>query len=108
MEKILPFTTNDLAKITNHRSGEIKFGEKMITVPKGTDPLSFLKISEAKYVLLGIPEDIGIRANFGRPGAASAWEVAIKNIANIQHNRFCKGNQIIVLGHSHYDDLQEF
>ncbi|WP_367752621.1 formimidoylglutamase [Flavobacterium sp. WC2430] len=98
MEKILPFTTNDLAKITNHRSGEIKFGEKMITVPKGTDPLSFLKISEAKYVLLGIPEDIGIRANFGRPGAASAWEIAIKNIANIQHNRFCKGNQIIILG----------
>tara|TARA_R110000868_G_scaffold346292_4_gene607360 strand:+ start:2537 stop:3565 length:1029 start_codon:yes stop_codon:yes gene_type:complete len=98
MEKILPFTTNDLAKITNHRSGEIKFGEKMITVPKGTDPLSFLKISEAKYVLLGIPEDIGIRANFGRPGAASAWDIAIKNIANIQHNRFCKGNQIIILG----------
>ncbi|WP_367769316.1 formimidoylglutamase [Flavobacterium sp. WC2421] len=98
MEKILPFTTNDLAKITNHRSGEIKFGEKMITVPKGTDPLSFLKTSEAKYVLLGIPEDIGIRANFGRPGAASAWEIAIKNIANIQHNRFCKGNQIIILG----------
>ena len=98
MEKILPFTVNDLAKITNHRSGEIKFGEKMITIPKGTDPLSFLKTCEAKYVLLGIPEDIGIRANFGRPGAASAWDIAIKNIANIQHNRFCKGNQIIVLG----------
>lgn len=98
MEKILPFTMNNLAKITNHRSGEIKFGEKMITVPKGADLLSFLKTCEAKYVLLGIPEDIGIRANFGRPGAASAWDIAIRNIANIQHNRFCKGNQIIVLG----------
>jgi formiminoglutamase len=98
MEKLLPFTMNDLAKITNHRSGEIKFGEKMITVPKGTDTISFLKTAEAKYVLLGIPEDIGIRANFGRPGAASAWDSAIKNIANIQHNRFCKGSQIIVLG----------
>jgi formiminoglutamase len=98
MEKLLPFTMNDLAKITNHRSGEIKFGEKMITLPKGTDPISFLKTCEAKYVLLGIPEDIGVRANYGRPGAASAWDVAIKNIANIQHNRFCKGNQIIVLG----------
>lgn len=98
MEKLLPFTMNDLAKITNHRSGEIKFGEKMITIPKGTDPISFLKTSEAKYVLLGIPEDIGVRANYGRPGAASAWDSAIKNIANIQHNRFCKGSQIIVLG----------
>src|SRR5690606_9238994 len=36
--------------------------------------------------------------NYGRPGAASAWESAIKSIANIQHNRFCKGNQILVLG----------
>ncbi|SEA30948.1 formiminoglutamase [Flavobacterium gillisiae] len=98
MEKLLPFTMNDLAKITNHRSGEIKFGEKMLTVPKGVDVVTFLQNSEAKYVLIGIPEDIGVRANFGRPGAASAWDTAIKSIANIQHNRFCKGNQIIVLG----------
>ncbi|SHM18357.1 formimidoylglutamase [Flavobacterium xinjiangense] len=98
MEKITPFTINDLAKVTNHRSGEIKFGEKMITIPKDSDALDFLKTSDAKYVLFGIPEDIGIRANFGRPGAASAWESAIKSIANIQHNRFCKGNQLIVLG----------
>ncbi len=98
MEKLIPFTSIDLAKITNHRSGEIKFGEKMLTVPKGTDPLLFLKVSEAKYVLFGIPEDIGVRANFGRPGTASAWDSAIKNIANIQHNRFCKGYQLLVLG----------
>ncbi|MDR7212471.1 formimidoylglutamase [Flavobacterium piscis] len=98
MEKLIPFTINDLAKVTNHRSGEIKFGEKMIVIPKGVDKIDFLKDSEAKYVLLGIPEDIGVRANFGRPGAASAWECAIKSIANIQHNRFCKGSQIIVLG----------
>ena len=99
MEKLVLFTVNDLAKVTNHRSGEIKFGEKMMTVPKGMDPLAFLKTSEAKYVLLGIPEDIGIRANYGRPGAASAWKSAIGSIANIQHNRFCKGSQILVLGH---------
>lgn len=99
MEKLVPFKINDLAKVTNHRSGEIKFGEKMMTIPKGIDPAAFLKTSEAKYVLFGIPEDIGVRANCGRPGAASAWESAIASIANIQHNRFCKGSQILVLGH---------
>ena len=98
MEKIIPFTIKDLSRITNHRSGEIKFGEKMIIIPKDTDPLEFIKSCEAKYVLFGIPEDIGVRANYGRPGAASAWESAIKGIANIQHNRFCKGSQLIVLG----------
>lgn len=98
MEKLIPFTINDLAKVTNHRSGELKFGEKMIVIPPGADKITFLKESEAKYVLLGIPEDIGVRANYGRPGAASAWQCAIKSIANIQHNRFCKGSNIIVLG----------
>lgn len=98
MEKLIPFTIQDLAKATNHRSGEIKFGEKMNIIPKGIDPTTFLNSSDAKYVLFGIPEDIGIRANFGRPGAASAWNSAITSIANIQHNRFCKGNQILVLG----------
>ncbi len=98
MHKLIPFTVLDLAKITNHRSGEIKFGEKMVTIPKNTDVVTFMTESDAKYVLFGIPEDIGIRANYGRPGAASAWESAIKSIANIQHNRFCKGSNLLVLG----------
>ena len=107
MEKIIPFTIKDLTRITNQRSGEIKFGEKMIIIPKDTDPLEFLKTCEAKYVLFGIPEDIGIRANYGRPGAASAWESAISSIANIQHNRFCKGSQIVVLGQLSVGELMK-
>ncbi|WP_295336404.1 formimidoylglutamase [Flavobacterium sp.] len=98
MERIIPFTISDLAKVTNHRSGEVKFGEKMLTIPKGENCMTFLKNCDAKYALLGIPEDVGVRANFGRPGAASAWQSAISSIANIQHNRFCKGSQIVVLG----------
>ena len=99
MEKLVRFTISDLAKVTNHRSGEIKFGEKAHIVPKDVEPKEFLKNCEAKYVLFGIPEDIGVRANYGRPGAALAWESALKSIANIQHNRFCKGNQLLILGH---------
>ena len=98
MQRLIPFSVLDLAKVTNHRSGEIKFGEKMITVPKDSNLVDFLKQSEAKYVIVGIPEDIGIRANYGRPGAASAWKSAISSIANIQHNRFCKGSNLLVLG----------
>lgn len=98
MEKLIPFTVNDLSKITNYRSGEKKFGEKILTFPKNTDVIPFLQSCEAKYVLFGIPEDIGVRANFGRPGTASAWENALKSIVNIQHNRFCKGDQLLILG----------
>lgn len=98
MENLIRFTLNDLAKITSHRSGEIKFGERIQTVPKGMDTYEFLESSDAEFVLLGIPEDIGVRANSGRPGAASAWESALKSIVNIQHNKFCKGGRLIILG----------
>ncbi|MDD3005015.1 formimidoylglutamase [Flavobacterium sp.] len=98
MENLIIFTSCDLAKITNHRSGEIKFGEKMLTIPKNENPDTYLQTCEAKYVLLGIPEDIGVRANLGRPGTRSAWQNALKSIANLQHNRFCKGNRILILG----------
>ena len=98
MSRLIPFLNSHLAKITNHRSGEIKFGEKMHTIPKDENIENYLAICPAKYVVIGIPEDIGIRANFGRPGAASAWESAIKSIANIQHNKFCKGSNVLILG----------
>lgn len=104
MEKLVLLKQADIARLTRHRSGESRFGEKMAVVPRGKDPLVFLTESEADFVLLGIPEDIGIRANSGRKGAASAWENALENICNIQHNRFCKGSSILALG---YLDLSE-
>lgn len=98
MEKLIRFSVSDLAKITNHRSGEVKFGEKMILIPKEEEIIPFLENSEAQFVLFGIPEDVGIRANFGRKGADSAWKSALSSLANIQHNKFCKGSNLIILG----------
>ncbi|QYS89241.1 formimidoylglutamase [Flavobacterium davisii] len=98
MENLIRFRQSDLSKITVYRNGEIKFGEKIQIVPKDEEVFSFFKKSDARYVLLGIPEDIGIRANLGRRGAKTAWESTLQNVANIQHNKFCKGSQIIILG----------
>ena len=98
MNNLIRFKQSDLAKITNFRNGEVKFGEKMTIIPVDDDVTEFITNSESKYVLVGIPEDVGIRANLGRAGAHTAWDSAIECIANIQHNRFCKGSSIIVLG----------
>lgn len=98
MEQLIRFTNSDLENITNRRAGEVKFGEKMQTLPEGVDLKSFLETNDSKFVLFGIPEDIGVRANFGRTGTASAWGNAIKSIANIQQNDFCKANSVLVLG----------
>ena len=99
MDNFVQFSISDLAAITNHRSGEVKFGERIITIPSDTPVLDFISKSDAPFVLFGIPEDVGVKANFGRVGAASAYFSAIKSLANVQHNKFCKGSKIILLGH---------
>lgn len=108
MENIKLLTANQLVKITNHRSGEIKFGEKIEIVPENTDILKYIQNSPAKFVLLGLPEDIGVKANFGRAGTASAYENALKSLVNIQHNKFCKGNELLILGALDFEnEMQE-
>lgn len=76
------------------RAGETKFGEKVSFVKSLED----LKNHAAKYVLLGIPEDIGVRANFGNPGTSKAWEAALGSLLNIQHNHLTNAENVILLG----------
>jgi formiminoglutamase len=61
---------HDLAKITNHRSGEIKFGEKNAYCPKDTDQSS---TCEAQYVVR--PKTLALEQILVE-GAASAWDSA--------------------------------
>ncbi|WP_430612207.1 formimidoylglutamase [Flavobacterium sp. JP2137] len=99
MHPLQIFSTADITKYTRFRQGEIKFGERVQVLTQAENCFAELRDNDSKYVLLGIPEDIGVRANFGRSGTACAWESFLSSFLNIQHNRFCKGNQITVLGH---------
>ena len=99
MEHLKVFTNKDLAQLTNYRSGELKFGEKVQIIPAEQTVSEFLSHSDADFVLFGIPEDIGVRANNGRKGAASCWKETVKSLVNIQHNKFCKGSNLIILGY---------
>src|SRR5690606_29931588 len=98
MENIIRFSAQNLSNLTSFRKGEIKFGERIAVVPENIPIKEYLKTSEEKFVLFGIPEDIGVKANFGRAGTASAWENTIKSLVNIQHNRFAKGYNVLLLG----------
>ncbi|MCM5663570.1 formimidoylglutamase [Galbibacter mesophilus] len=92
----------DLKKITpliTPRKGEEKLGEH-IQLLQTDEPLkNQLQSSDAKYVLLGIPEHIGVIGNLGKPGTANAWQASLSFILNIQHNKFTKGSKILLLGH---------
>lgn len=61
----------------------------------------------ARYVLVGVPEDIGPRANCGRGGADGGWQAFLSKFLNMQSNRYLNGNDVLVLGHVDLDDVLE-
>jgi len=95
MDSFKIYSQSDVLTLVNQRAGEIKLGEKAQTVYTLND----LKNSSAKFVLLGIPEDIGVRANYGIGGAKTVWPAALKALLNTQSNSFLSGEEILILGH---------
>jgi len=88
------FSQGDVLNLVNKRDGETKIAERVQTVAD----VSNLAQSSAKFVLLGIPEDIGVRANYGIGGAHTAWKPALKSFLNLQQNVFLNGEEVLVLG----------
>lgn len=88
------YSEESIASFLSIRAGETKLGEKINFVKD----LEELRNHPAKYVLLGIPEDIGVRANYGNPGTSKAWEGTLGSLLNIQHNHLTNAKNLIVLG----------
>ncbi|MFM6976919.1 MAG: formimidoylglutamase [Sphingobacteriaceae bacterium] len=95
MSKLDIYTPADLADMTLVREGETKLGQQMSTV----SDLEALKAHPAKFVLIGLPEDIGVRANGGKAGAAGTWAPSLKALCNIQCTEKLLGESLLVLGH---------
>lgn len=76
------------------RPGEIKIGESIKTIAS----LNELDHQQSRFVVLGIPEDVGPRANCGIGGADSAWENFLNKFLNLQENQFLHGESILLLG----------
>ncbi|MFL5753273.1 MAG: arginase family protein [Bacteroidia bacterium] len=101
------YSREEIVALTRKRHLESKIGEQVDYIKHQTDLKEEIKASKAHFVLLGLPEDIGVRANYGRGGTHTAWKPALENILNLQSNEFLSGKEILVLGHVDFDDLME-
>lgn len=100
------YSKNDILSITKLRRFETKLGERVQHLKAGDDwPEALLK-SNAKFVLLGIPEDIGVKANYGTGGADTSWLPFLNAFLNIQDNQFLGGDQLLLLGHFDFGDIK--
>lgn len=99
VNRLVTYQLKSINHLINHRKGEIKFGERLHFITEGVELLQQIKSSEAKFVLFGIPEDVGVRLNYGRPGASNAWQATLQALLNTQNNPFNKGKRLLLLGH---------
>lgn len=107
MKSLELYSNKDIEHLTRTRTNETKIGEDVIVLKSVTHWQEELLQSTCKFVLLGIPEDIGVRANYGRGGAHTAWKPALDSFLSQQSNEFLNGKDICVLGHIYVDDVME-
>lgn len=95
MEHFIKYTKADVLKYVGTREGETKLGENL-----NWD-------NTAKYVVIGIPESIGVRANHGVGGTETAWESFLPAFLNMQSNRFLSGDNIQILGYFDFPQMYD-
>lgn len=100
------YQKQDVLSLTRLRRFETKIGERLQVLTDAEQFEEKLHLNPAPYVLLGIPEDIGVKANYGKGGADSAWLPFLSAFLNLQSNDFFSGEEILLLGHFDFGDLQ--
>lgn len=99
MHKLVLFNINDLDTFLKKRPNESKFGEHIQLLSETTNIYDSLRTLDVEYVIFGIPEDIGVFANYGNRGAAKAWAATLEVLLNIQSNSYTNASKVLILGH---------
>ena len=83
--------SENLSQLFSVREGEEKLGQK---VRVNSTPIDL----NGKFVIIGVAEDIGPRANLGFAGAEAGFNAFITRFLNVQSNRFLNGSEVVVYG----------
>jgi len=100
------YNKQDILYLTRLRKFETKLGERIRYV---ADPMQFEELmhsTPAKYILFGVPEDIGVKANAGIGGSDTTWLPFLQAFLNIQSNDFLEGDSLLLAGHFDFGDIK--
>lgn len=100
------FSRQDILSYTTVRRFVTRVGERVHVAEDRLNVAAAIENSTCPYVLFGIPEDIGIRANMGLGGADTAWNSFLSAFLNIQSNDFFSGDEVLLLGFFDFNDLK--
>lgn len=105
MNHLKVYNKQDILTLTRLRKFETKLGEFLHIVSDALDIEKSLQESSAKFVIVGVPEDIGVKANNCTGGCDTAWIPFLQSFLNIQSNDFLPGDNILLLGHFDFSDM---
>ncbi len=100
------YDKKEILSNTHLRRYETKIGE-IVLCDAVNDIEKMIAETPAKYILFGIPEDIGVKANLGKGGADSSWFQFLESFLNIQSNDFLSGENIFLAGHFDFSDAEK-
>ncbi|MFI5156461.1 MAG: formimidoylglutamase [Chitinophagales bacterium] len=106
MHHLKIYSKQDSLSLTKLRRFETKLGEQVLVMHDPANLELSIKQTTAEYILLGIPEDIGVKANDSLGGADTAWIPFLQSFLNIQSNDFLGGREVLLLGHFDFGDIQ--
>ncbi|MGB1309020.1 MAG: formimidoylglutamase [Oceanihabitans sp.] len=107
MDNLILFNRNKLKKLLNKRPNESKFGEHIVMLSAVSNIYEELVDLDVKYVIIGLPEDIGVFANHGKPGTSKAFNATLKILLNTQSNQFTHAKKVLILGSLDFKDALE-
>ena len=92
------------------REGELRVADSIQLPDPGltlAENLAHAKANQVSVVILGVPEDIGPRANHGHPGAVSGWQSTLPHLLRRQANQFFPWHKCLLLGDVELSDLMQ-
>lgn len=107
MKHLNVFTKEDILSNTHIRRFETKLGENIQVTESAENIEARIRKSTARFVIAGIPEDIGIKGNLGIGGADTAWHPFLQSFLNTQSNDFLHGDEILLLGQFDFSEIKE-
>ena len=100
------FTDADAKQLIHPREGERKLGQ-VIQYPQAqlsiAANLQQAQQAGIKFVIVGLSDDVGPQANYGRAGATGAFTASMQQWLNLQANDFFDASCTMVLGELQQD-----
>lgn len=98
-------TKEHVLKKTLKTPGSVRIGQTIQTVEEQSNWQEELRSSAAEYVIIGLPEEIGLKSSGIKLTNIGTFSSFIEQFVNLQDNLYLSGVDLFLLGSIEFEDL---